>query len=79
MLGLAVREFAQATPFVPFVIQMTDGRRFRIRHPDYVNVSPHGSRVFVFDDNENQTHLSGLLIASVNPIRKHKPRHSGRK
>jgi len=78
MLGSTVREFARATPFVRFVIQMNDGRRFLIRHPDYVSVSPKGGKVIVYDDTENETHLSGLLVASVKPLVERKARRNGR-
>lgn len=69
MLGFTVKEFARAEPFTPFVIQLNDGRRFEIEHPDYVSVSPQASRVIVYDYRERETHISGLLIASVEPLR----------
>jgi len=68
MLGLTTKEFAHASPFVPFEVRMNDGRRFRIQHPDYVVVSPRGSRVIVYDRDERETFLSGLLVASVTPL-----------
>ena len=74
MLDSTVREFARATPFVPFVIQMNDGRRFAIEHPDYISVSPKGGKLIVYDANENETHLPGLLVASVQPSRARKSR-----
>jgi len=70
MLGATVKEFAHAVPFLPFVIQMNDGRRFTIRHPDYIAVSPKGGKLIVYDNRENETHLSGLLVASVKPLKK---------
>ena len=57
MLGLTVKELARATLFVPFAIQMNDGRVFKIDHPDYVVVSPKGGRVIVYDRDERETHL----------------------
>jgi len=78
MLGTTIKEFARATPFVPFVLQMNDGRRFTIHHPDYVSVSPQGSRVIVYDQAEHETHLSGLLVASVEPLKNGKSRRTRR-
>ena len=78
MLSSAIREFARATPFAPFVVQMTDGRRFKVEHPDYVSVSPQGSKVIVYDNHDHETHLSGLLVASVSPIRSRGARHPHR-
>lgn len=77
MLGSTVREFARATPFAPFVIQMNDGRRLTIAHPDCVSVSPKGSKVIAYDAHEDETRLSGLLGASVRPL-KSKARRNGR-
>jgi hypothetical protein len=31
-----IRELIHATPFLPFVIRMADGREYRIEHPDIV-------------------------------------------
>jgi hypothetical protein len=84
MLGMTVKEFAHALPFKPFVIQMNDGRRFEIRHPDFISVSPRGSFVIVFDSDDSGTHLSGLLIASAKLLRRKRltrarPRHERRR
>ena len=76
MLGSTVKEFARASPFLPFVLQMNDGRRFTVRHPDFISVSPKGGKVIVYDANENETHLSGLLVASVQPVQPRKSRRT---
>ena len=78
MLSSTIREFARATPFAPFEVRMTDGRRFTIAHPDYVSVSPHGSKVIVYAADDHETHLSGLLVASVAPAKSRGPRHHPR-
>ena len=77
MLGSTVREFARSSAFHRFVIQMNDGRRFVVKHPDYVSVSPRGGKIIVYDDAENETHLSGLLIASVQLLPERKGRRNG--
>lgn len=69
MLGHTIKEFARAIPFESFIVQMNDGRRFTIEHSDYVSVSPRGSKVIIYDKDENEIHLSGLLVASVEPAR----------
>ena len=74
--GVTIKAFAQANPFAPFVVQLNDGRRFTVAHPDYVRVSPRGSRVIIYDHEEHETHVSGLLVASVEPLRNEKPRSS---
>lgn len=57
MLSSTIREFARATPFTPFVVQMTDGRRFTIADPDYVSVSPKESKLIVYDTNDQRNAL----------------------
>ena len=74
MLGMTIKAFAHANPFAPFVVQMNDGRRFTVDHPDYVSVSPQGSRVIIYDQDEHETHVSGLLVASVEPLKNERPR-----
>ena len=69
MLSETIREHLRAVPFEPFVIQMTDRRRFEVPHPDFATVSPKGTSVFVFRDNDAAIHLNALLIASVEPER----------
>ena len=69
MLGSTVKEFAKSVPFKPFIIRMNDGREFRIDHPDYVSVSPKGGKVIVYTSDDDETHLSGLLVASVQPLK----------
>lgn len=44
-----IREFVRRQPFKPFTIRMNDGRKFDIKHPDFVAVFPDGSaNVIVF-------------------------------
>jgi hypothetical protein len=52
-------------PFVPFVIRMGDGREFLIPHPDFAGVSPKGSTVTIYGNDDGAMLLSGILIASV--------------
>ena len=78
MLGATIREFAHAMPFTPFVVRMNDGRRFAIEHPDYISVSPQGGKLIIYDAEENETHLSGLHVASVEPLKKRRSRGTAR-
>jgi hypothetical protein len=71
MLNATLREHLRAVPFEPFVIQMNDGRRFEVPHPDFAALSPDGTEFFVYRDNEAAAgiRLSTLLVASVEPLR----------
>ena len=56
-----IRKRLDAVPFVPFVIQTSDGKQYRVRHPDYVAISPKGGRVVVFADEEASTTLRSVI------------------
>ncbi|MBE7499711.1 MAG: hypothetical protein HS113_05265 [Verrucomicrobiales bacterium] len=37
---------------VPFTLRMADGREYHVPHPDYISLSPKGTFVTVYDDEE---------------------------
>jgi hypothetical protein len=51
---------------------MTDGKSYRVPHPDYISIQPKGTFVVVFDDNDGAFVLPLLTIKGiaydVNPI-----------
>ena len=62
-----VRKLMNAEPFVPFLIKTSDGKQYRVKHPDYVAISPKGGRITVFADEEVSTTLSALHMVAVEP------------
>ena len=36
----------------PFTLRMADGNEYPVPHPDYISVSPKGTFVTVYDDDE---------------------------
>ena len=62
-----VRELMNAEPFVPFAIKTSDGREYRVKHPDYVAISPKGGWMTVYANEEVGTMLSALHIVAVEP------------
>ncbi len=62
-----VRKLLHAEPFVPFVIKTSDGKQYRVKHPDYVAISPKGGRITVYADEETSTTLSALHMVAVSP------------
>ena len=60
-----VRRVMNAEPFVPFFVKTSDGKQDRVRHPDYVAISPKGGRVSLYEDEETTTILSALHIMAV--------------
>ena len=64
-----VRRLMHAEPFVPFVVKTSDGKQYRVKHPDYVAISPKGGRITVYADEETSTMISALHIVAVEPMR----------
>ena len=60
-----VRKLLYAEPFAPFVIKTSDGKQYRVKHPDYVAISPKGGRITVYADEETSTTLSALHMVAV--------------
>jgi len=55
----------RAQPFQPFLIHTADGRRYRVPTPDHAHVSPSGGRVSVWEDDDTEYMLPGLLISGL--------------
>ncbi len=69
MLAGNIRRKLQAPNFRSFLIRMNDGREFPVEHRDFADVSPKGSMVIVYDEEDSAIELSSLLIASVEPLK----------
>ncbi len=63
------RTLMNAVPFVPFVIRTSDGREYRVKHPDYLAVSPNGAWLTVYADEEVGTIVNGAHLVAVEPQR----------
>lgn len=56
---------------MPFTLRMADGREYEVRHRDYISISPKGTFVTVYDDEEGFAVLplltmTGLVSGSPN-------------
>jgi hypothetical protein len=61
-----VRQVARATPFKPFTMSLTDGRRFRVRSPEFIMITPEASRtVVVAESGEDYSIIDLLLVTSL--------------
>jgi hypothetical protein len=69
MLSNTLRQHILARPFEPFVIQMNDGRRFEVPHPEFAAINRQGTDFAAFTDNGATVILSTLLVASIEPLR----------
>ena len=61
-----LRQVARATPFKPFTLSLTDGRRFRVRSPEFIMITPEASRtVVVAESGEDYSIVDLLLVTSI--------------
>ncbi|MDW8343007.1 MAG: hypothetical protein RMM51_00775 [Verrucomicrobiae bacterium] len=69
-----IRQRLEAQPFVPFVVYTADGREYKVPTPDHAHVSPGGSRVSIWTDDETEYILPALLISGlkIQPIGRRK-------
>ncbi len=68
-----VRKLMHATPFKPFMVKTSDGKQYRVKHPDFVAISPKGGRITLYADEETTTTLSALHVVAVEAL----PRRHG--
>jgi hypothetical protein len=52
-------------PFRPFTIRMADGRKFDVKHPDFLAQSPSGRTVIVFQPDDRYSILDLLLMSEL--------------
>ena len=60
-----LRKALHAIPFQPFVLHTADGKSFRVKHPEFVALSPRGLSVAVYGDDDAADILDMRLIASL--------------
>ena len=60
-----VRERLEKVPFVPFVIQTSDGNEYSVPTVDPAKISPRGHRVVVFTDEDATAILGPLHINRI--------------
>jgi hypothetical protein len=63
-----VQAMMRAQPFKPFQVQVTSGRSFTVKHPDYISYSEDGEEVTIHD-RDGVHLLDVLLIEVLEPVR----------
>lgn len=58
--------FLQASPFQPFAIFTSDGRKFPVLHPDFLTVTARGKLLYERDER-TAAWISPLHVVSVEP------------
>ena len=64
-----LREALRKQPFEPFTICLTDGRKFQVKHPEFVAVFPDGDRTFIVTGpGEEHRVLDAFLVTSLDYV-----------
>ena len=58
-----IRERLHESPFTPFKICLSDGRRILVKHPDFVAIG--GSIIVVTNEEDSMQRLDSLHIVSL--------------
>jgi hypothetical protein len=76
-----LRKARRAEPFKPFTLNLADGRKFLVPHPEFMLVPPEGRRlsIVVYDPDEGYEIIDPTLITSLTVSKdgKRKPRSNG--
>jgi hypothetical protein len=59
-----LRRFVDKVPFEPFVIRLSDGRATKVRHPEFIALSP-TLVVVIGEDGYGASHIDPFLIVSL--------------
>ena len=61
------RSLMNGEPFIPFVIKTSDGTEYRVKHPDYIAISPNAAWMTVDADEEVGTMLNAAHLVAIEP------------
>ncbi len=62
MKAVNIKAMREAAPFVPFTISLGDGRKFSVRHPDFLAISPNDVDFVLFGEE------GGINILASDPV-----------
>jgi hypothetical protein len=60
-----IARLLRANPFRPFSVSTTSGETFVVPHPDHALVSPKGSLVTIYGDDDTAVWLWALHITAI--------------
>ena len=61
-----IRETLRQQPFQPFVMELVDGRKLVVRHPEFVLVSKR--HLIHVDEEDHLTWVEPLLVITMKPL-----------
>lgn len=60
-----IRELLHAAPFVPFAVQLANGRTFPVPHPDFVSISPTGRTMVIHTEDDHLEIVDVMLVTNL--------------
>lgn len=69
----------QARPYRPFTIHLSDGRSFRVDHPEFLALSRTGRTVALFSEDDAFEIIDVMLMTSIEVVNGQKGRHARRR
>ncbi len=60
-----VKSFYNAQPFVPFFIQLADGREIPVHSREYIMASPTGRILIVYQSDDTFNWINLLLVTNI--------------
>jgi len=70
-----LRATQMARPFEPFTLHLVDGRKYAIRHPDFISSHPQGRTIIVYKPGRNgDLEIIDLLLVVGIEVHKGKQR-----
>lgn len=72
-----LRTVRRAQPFRPFALHLTDGRQFRIEHPEFLLQSRSGRTVVIESTDDSFEIIDLLLVTSIEVANGKPQEHAG--
>ena len=67
-----LRELLSASPFRPFVVCLSDGRKLPVPHPDFLTISPRGRILWEGRTEDEFAMAMPIHVTGVEHAKKHK-------
>jgi hypothetical protein len=74
MIADEIRELQTATPFEPYSVVTSDGKRLYVKHPDYCFITPGNDHLYIFSDEVKREIVATRNITRVPGGRKSRSR-----
>jgi hypothetical protein len=74
-----LRQVHRAQPFVPFTLHLADGRKVRVRSPEFLAQSPAGRIIYVATEDNVLDRIDLLMVVSIETDERRKPRSGHRR